>query len=1561
MTPFDPTHPPSNSSPAPDPTRSVGDTRTYAGPPGAPSGSPFEDRLAKVLESYLADLEAGRDPERARVLADHPDLAPALEEALAGLEFIRRATPGPTSAAEPLQLGDFRLVREVGRGGMGVVYEAEQISLKRRVALKVLRFGPVADEQAMQRFQREAETVGRLHHTNIVPIYAIGADVGVRYYAMQFIEGRDLGRIARELQERRGPVDFRQIADWGLQAAEALAHAHQRGVIHRDIKPSNLILDGENRLWLTDFGLARRLDDVSLSLTGAVLGTPRYMSPEQAAARQAIDHRTDIYSLGATLYELVTGRPIFTAASPHEVLTQILHTDPRRPRAWVAAVPRDLETLVLKCLAKDPAHRYATAQQLAEDLRAFIAGRPIAARQPHALERGIRWVRRHRRAVGVGAGVALSGTFLVALGSWGWSALQERRLGRVQLNSSVSGALAEIHDARGRLAVPLTPVPSPKPLVLAAGAYEVRLSAPGQLSETWPLEVEARQTSSPTLELTSRWLWPPQDLGPRQQFELVPFDGRTAILTLLGPEQDPGTTPRPTRLRLLDGATGKPVWRRDLEFDAATQPGGDPAAWKSVLFQWSVAPGFGGTRVGERVADLNRDGAGDFVLVSRTTASLLAVSGADGRVLWWYHRRPSLDSAAATSATWMFQPGQSFVVGEPMLAEVDDDGVPDVLVCFRSNGEAFRTAEGAVVRAESQSRLSAISGRSGRVLWEQPVDAPWENYASSSAGAKFGALARPQLGNVQGRRVVLLAEHDHLRAWDLRSGEPLPQTWNAGSEVERPPISFAAPADPRTRVLLQHPRVREDAHLELACLDLDSGVEVWRTSAMTVLAGVALELDGIPAASFTPVDLRGDGRLEVVLFNGEHPGSGRWTFGVESLDATTGVRRWQTPLYSGDHPQSVPSDARWILGPDLDRDGARDVFAVLPFYDLATRQHGVLAAAISGATGRVIWRRHHPGVAGAKSLTWWKRGADGWPLLVMTTSRFAGARHAAVVLAAGSGALAHTLLDVENPAVADFDGDGAADLLLPVPAPNPTRWGVVAGVPDAAWKQPGSWVDGRDVDGDGRRELFSLRGDTLVARAGSDGARWWVARADFAMPETFWTAPAAGAGKPAEDSWAVVAAVNRWRDAGPGVRQTYRSLAAFSGQNGRRLWEAPDFELGGGGKSGSTLGWAYEYPHVEFADLDGDGVPEVLATTVTSEDLLRLTALAGTTGRRLWDSPLADGAMAPDPRPGGAPWADFDGDGKPDLALVRPRGGEGASHRAEGQRLVVEVLNGLTGRPVWPAPFPLTEDRRNLIWPEPTLGDLDGDRVPEVLVVRHAGYSDARGYPCELIALDGRTGRVQWTWTWEAGSPGICPPLILRAPEPDRRRVALIVQDRQGPARVLLDARGKEIVRVALPGLGARGIRGLLAWMAADLDGDGIDELLGQEDGFLVALDGKDGEVRWRLRLPGRETDRLRLWAKSATQGRRTATALDELLLWVDREVLGVAPKSGEILWRGNAPSAPVWGTGGAPHLRVVPGMSAAGRPGLLFQPPVAGSETTLIRQTWPTLPDGRYADATIP
>ena len=279
-----------------------------------------------------------------------------------GRQVVGLGSAEPVSGIDPAlaELGDYRLVRELGRGGMGIVYEAEQVSLGRRVALKVLPFAAALDPSQLRRFQTEAHAAAQLHHTNIVPVFSVGCERGVYYYAMQFIDGRTLAQVVLDQQRavppghepswpHSGPsalgttsdrARFRLVAELGIQAAEALDHAHRLGIVHRDIKPANLLLDVRGNLWITDFGLARLQDEAGLTLTGDLLGTLRYMSPEQALAhRGAVDHRTDIYALGVTLYELLTLRPAMAGTDRQELLRRIARRNRSLPGGSIRGFP----------------------------------------------------------------------------------------------------------------------------------------------------------------------------------------------------------------------------------------------------------------------------------------------------------------------------------------------------------------------------------------------------------------------------------------------------------------------------------------------------------------------------------------------------------------------------------------------------------------------------------------------------------------------------------------------------------------------------------------------------------------------------------------------------------------------------------------------------------------------------------------------------------------------------------------------------------------------------------------------------------------------------------------------------------------------------------------------------------------------------------------------------------------------------------------------------------------------------------------------------------------------
>ena len=395
-----------------------------------------DPRLLQVSREYLSELEAGGSPDKQAYLSRYPDLADALLECLEGIELAHSLRP--MNAPTPVEfhgspLGDFQIIREIGRGGMGVVYEAIQISLGRHVALKVLPFAAALDARQLQRFKNEAHAAAQLHHTNIVPVYAVGCDRGVHFYAMQLIEGRSLASAIKELRNdfaaaptgfrdsaiqqnptatqansaaltqrtRRGSERFRTAARMAAQVADALEYAHDAGVVHRDIKPANLMLDTRGAVWITDFGLAQVVADAGVTQTGDLVGTLRYMSPEQAAGRKApIDHRTDVYSLGATLYEVLTLQPIFTGEDRVGLLQQILNDDPRPLRSIDPSIPVELETIVLKATSKSASDRYATAGEMAADLRRYLDERPILARRPSLVDHVRKWMRRHPSFVG---------------------------------------------------------------------------------------------------------------------------------------------------------------------------------------------------------------------------------------------------------------------------------------------------------------------------------------------------------------------------------------------------------------------------------------------------------------------------------------------------------------------------------------------------------------------------------------------------------------------------------------------------------------------------------------------------------------------------------------------------------------------------------------------------------------------------------------------------------------------------------------------------------------------------------------------------------------------------------------------------------------------------------------------------------------------------------------------------------------------------------------------------------------------------------------------------------
>lgn len=475
------------------------------------------DLIGRVAEAFLDRYRKGERPSLTEYIESYPELAsqirdlfPALVimEELGSVEGPREevSAPAPDKGKIPEQLGDYRILREAGRGGMGIVYEAVQMSLGRHVALKVLSFHGLLSPIHLERFHREARAAARLHHTNIVPVHGVGEHEGVHYYAMQFIQGQALDDVLKEVKrlhckndpslgaepdaggdrsqslaqalvsgifeggkrphagyegasedsksqavDYRGPSAdaqsaicrplapdshsclpstgsgteltsqpysqyFRSVAQMGVQVARGLEYAHKQGILHRDIKPSNLLLDAKGTVWITDFGLAKADGADELTRTGDIVGTLRYMAPERFHGWS--DPRSDVYCLGITLYELLTLRPAFADSCRPRLIERVLHDDPLRPRRLDPTIPRDLETIVLKAIDKEPGRRYPTAAELADDLDGFLAGRPVRARRTGIWERTAKWAKRQPAVAALAATVLLALVGGIAATTW---------------------------------------------------------------------------------------------------------------------------------------------------------------------------------------------------------------------------------------------------------------------------------------------------------------------------------------------------------------------------------------------------------------------------------------------------------------------------------------------------------------------------------------------------------------------------------------------------------------------------------------------------------------------------------------------------------------------------------------------------------------------------------------------------------------------------------------------------------------------------------------------------------------------------------------------------------------------------------------------------------------------------------------------------------------------------------------------------------------------------------------------------------------------------------------
>lgn len=1516
--------------------------------PSSPSNTDRSQRLNEILAAYLQQIDAGHAPQDEALLAAHPEFAEELREFLAGLRRLQQFGQGPPTTASPeaanpadgnlaappqessLQVeptlpsahaaeaaeprrvryfGEYELLEEIARGGMGVVYRARQASLKRTVALKMILAGQFADAADVRRFYTEAQAAARLEHPHIVPIFEIGQHEGQHYFTMALVEGENLARHVA-----RGVFAPRTAAEIMAKVARAIAYAHAEGVVHRDLKPANILLDAQGEPHVTDFGLAKRVaargDEESSSpatATGQVLGTPSFMPPEQAAGRNAeVGPLSDVYSLGAVLYCLLVGRAPFQAANPLDTLLQVLDADPVPPRQVDAAVPRDLNTICLKCLAKEPGERYPSAAALADDLERYLRDEPILARPAGPLERLLRLARKQERAARRTAAVAAATAVLWVGAWWGWGLWQSIRMAEVVFKGETAQT-AELLDLHGRPLMSQLSVPTKEPIRVLRGEYRLRLSAPGRPSETWLLGINEGRNEF-TLKASDRWPWRPLGLEPESCFDLLGLPDRTDLVVL---ERRFGKL----SMRRLDGRTASVEWEIPLDPNqppvsaaegsedlgkTAPEPGDTEqpapsgeqpavesdrpdrtAGWAAVIYfiagELSQQP----PALLVPPPDLDGDNVPDVVWLSRR-AHLLAVAGRDGRVLWWHD----------------VQRGGR-LLGRPAVCALPGVGSQVLLAVVAASGAYF---------------LDAIRSTDGARIWRVPLRAEW---FAGNEQADWGAMERvamrvpqPEVIECSGAQVAAITTATHLVMVPLGRDVPMPI---GRPYVEAAALDWDTRETPRlsVRPRLLHVRQGEDsmsarvlvcfAHegqAALCCLDVASWTQVWQwrfSLARLRGDGTALfEIASLDGPELTPddwpliADLDGDGAAELLVPGevsaaAEGPDtSALWgRYGVYLLDAATGRPRWKQVLYP--RMARAPHFAQLLTAPDLDGDGCQDMLVCSLGAPTVPWRSLLFIDAISGREGGLLasWHLREIGVEGDFTdgrfhrAAWWEPHVDGWPSLLVLTSREQYPQPRQAMLHAVSlfqGTETQFLTGMQQVRLADLSGDGLADLCFRRQSSDADQLQCLVARPAEAWRRLGRVEPLFDLDADGCSELLEAPADGIrAAECRVLSGRTGLTVAHLRLEVARWDIDGLGF-RPGPDGDLdgdglpdLVVPVKTRAALSPEGGTFQLPLRAVSTGTGAWLWDRPaapfDSRYRTIVSSLSThlrfIEFSQSRPRLE--DLDGDQKLEVLCPYWVHQSRVQqpcLAVLAGHTGHVLWNetlgSPLEEGSLIPSGSLLAETCADLDADGWRDLVVsaplprpdetILPAQGTCCPNEAAGRRVgVLEARSGRDGSRLWARQLSLHPDVMALSGPPHKLVvDLEDDGVHEVLYLDAASWNAHEVAAWRLVMLNGRDGQVRAACTLPGSSLNGAPPLPLVARlSHDAKVICVPTWDEKGLGLWVCSSKGEVLRRFAID------TSFELPLVVADLNGDGLDELVYWRDRRLCAGDGA-GRFLWR-------------------------------------------------------------------------------------------------------------------
>ena len=913
--------------------------------------------------------------------------------------------------------------------------------------------------------------------------------------------------------------------------ARALAHAHQRDVIHRDVKPSNLLQDEAQKIWLTDFGLARRFDDLRMSMTGAMLGTPNYMSPEQASpARYPIDHRTDVYSLGATLFELLTGRCVFLAETPHAVLAQVLAEEAPPLRELLPDASRDLETILMKCLEKEPRDRYQTADQLADDLEAFAEGRSIKARRPSIIEQVSRWKRHNKKAVSWALTAATAAVVMLVVSVASWMGWNNSQFGKLKIESDEGPIVGRLIDADGEPG-PIFTIPSEQPMPVRKGRYTLQTWASGKLGVNQDLSIDRGLTT----EINSRTL---DDTVFRERT----VQGIPAVLPL--GDRDDLIFFHNQGLTRVDGRTGKELWTADASdfvkvVNASLKGKGTNKQGKRASKQHQLQWRFDGQKTYDKrlpmvthgFPDINGDGIQEVMIADDSHPTLIAFDGKTGELLWHYRAIPTNGKNKRAYSSAMHMPRN--------IGDIDGDGIEDFATYFRRGKKV-------------EQWLDAVSGKTGKQIWRRQLpkqlvgnsgyllsefcqtseqgfppirsvnnSGRYRDRSSYSGVYQQFVAAWPPITMPakDGSQNLLLVYGSKLTVCNAETGEAT--NFNNGEPLE---LGFVPAIEPKLIPFAEGPeqsigillseivsiadhKTNSTPVTRFSVRTLETAEELWHFDAACDLNWTGVQPDWPLLA-----DLTGDDVPEILIADGAdleqevHLGASCQS-SLQALDARTGQPLWHKEDIVKIRCQDRQVQ-RLLLGPDADGDLRDDVYVVSPMKDRNYRDNStsVYIDILSAETGKRIrttksevpvFENNYQGVDFEEPF-FLGVGPDGHPRLVVATMRSNAtnsARQSTVLISTGTGEVTNVGDELEHPLHADGDGDGARDLFLIKPRSRSDIYdsGQLIAIKSNAGREQrfakGDYLRTDDVDGDGVCDLLNKL--TWQAISGATGERLW--------------------------------------------------------------------------------------------------------------------------------------------------------------------------------------------------------------------------------------------------------------------------------------------------------------------------------------------------------------------------------------------------------------------------------------------------------------------------------------